>query len=136
MGMYNLVICHYTLPVHGANRHTYQTKSIEPNTLDTYEIREDGSLWHEVYDLEDQSDPKKKGLQRYEGMDTRINQHWIPSSFTGVMHLYAAVEVRPFKKQGWIEFDAQFLNGQLQHLYLIKYEKPYVTKQSPKRGRR
>ena len=32
-----------------------------------HEIREDGSLWREEYDIEDHSDPNAEGLERFTG---------------------------------------------------------------------
>jgi hypothetical protein len=45
MGMYDVVRCRYPLPVSGANARVYQTKSFNCPAMDTYEIRDDGTLW-------------------------------------------------------------------------------------------
>jgi hypothetical protein len=55
MGMFDYVKCHYPLPVKGAEDLIYQTKDTPSQWLDMYEIRADGTLWHE-----DRSDPSNR----------------------------------------------------------------------------
>lgn len=56
MGTFDYLRCKYPLPLAGANALTFQTKNTPAQFLDTYELREDGTLWHEAYDTEDHSD--------------------------------------------------------------------------------
>ncbi len=46
--MFDELRCKYPLPVSGANRLIYQTKDTEAQCLDLYEIRKNGTLWHQV----------------------------------------------------------------------------------------
>ena|SRR3990167_134860 len=39
--------------------------------MDLYEIREDGTLWHETYDVKNNSDPKALGIMRFSGCGPR-----------------------------------------------------------------
>ncbi len=98
MGMFDNLRCKYPLPVDGANALEYQTKDTPAQYLELYEIREDGTLWHELYDTEDHSErgkwiaanPNKpeedapQGISALLGCMARVNQRWeqLPD-FTG-----------------------------------------------------
>lgn len=116
MGMYDDVRCLYPLPVEGANERDYQTKSLDC-TLDNYEIREDGSLWHENYEIEDHSDPNETGLMRLKGMLARVNKRWEPEPYTGEIRFHDwDRNADPVE----LEFSAYFVDGQLRELHHIK----------------
>lgn len=66
MGMFDDIKCKYPLPLNGANDLVYQTKDTPAQFLDKYEIREDGTLWHENYDIEDQSEAAFWKERKYE----------------------------------------------------------------------
>jgi len=85
MGMFDYVRCHYQLPVEGANALDYQTKFAGFPNLDQYEIREDGTVWVEEYDVEDHSDPNAEGLMKLIGCATRVNKRMVPFVYTGPM---------------------------------------------------
>ena len=74
MGMYDELRCKYPLPVKGANDLLYQTKDTPSQFIDLYEIRADGTVWRQNYDIKDRSDPKAEGLERIIGCMTRINK--------------------------------------------------------------
>ena len=57
MGMFDYLRCSYQLPVEGANARNYQTKDTPAQLLDKYEIREDGTLWHQPVDYSENTDP-------------------------------------------------------------------------------
>ena len=61
--MFDDINCSYPLPGKVRPR-SFQTKDTPAQYLDLYEIREDGTLWHEDYDIEDQSDPDAEGFAR------------------------------------------------------------------------
>lgn len=84
----------------------YQTKSFDEPYMDRYEIRDDGSLWREAYDVEDRSDPNAEGLFRLRGRATRVNERWerVPD-FTGEIYFY-----------GDGEWSAYFVRGELKHM--------------------
>lgn len=114
MGMFDEIRCLYPLPLAGANERKYQTKSMRC-AMDEYEIREDGTLWLEVYETEDRSDPNAKGLMRCVGMLTRVNKRWVQESdFTG------AIEFCTGDSMEWLEWSAYFVNGVVAQLHLIE----------------
>lgn len=106
MGMFDYLTCKYRLPVEGADGLEFQTKDTPSQYLDQYEIREDGSLWHETYDIEDRSDPNAEGLARFFGCASRVNNRWEQVVITGEVVFYA----------NNYEFSAYFVNGQLKQL--------------------
>ena len=113
MGMYDEIKCEYPLPVKGANKLLYQTKSTEAQMIDMYEIRKDGTLWHQIYDIEDRSDPRVKGLLGLMGCMTRTNKRWEQVEITGVINFYKSIGKKHDK---WIEFSAYFVDGKLKEL--------------------
>lgn len=121
MGMFDYLRCLYSLPVEGANARLYQTKDLE-DMMDLYEIREDGTLWHELYDVEDHSDPTATGLWRIAGMMTRVNKRWEQVPLTGEVQFY--VSLRQEQPCGWIEWSAYFVGGRLKELHLLRHELP------------
>ena len=118
MGLFDYVRCKYPLPVEGAKALEFQTKDTPAQYMENYEIREDGTLWHEEYDTVDKSDPNAKGLMRIRGMATRINHRWIQDDYTGEICFYAPWQDNPHS--GWIEFSSYFVKGQLRELHLIE----------------
>lgn len=139
MGMFDDIKCLYPLPVEGANAHPYQTKSTPAQFMDNYEIREDGSLWHEEYEIEDRSaagtwrrehpgqDPPEElsGLNSIVGLMTRVNCRWQHvDSFTGEIRFYHCYGNKPGDYSGRIEWSAYFLNGKLREINLIQDTKP------------
>jgi hypothetical protein len=108
MGMFDNIICEYPLPGNPAVSE-WQTKDTPTQYLDTYIIAADGQLWHEVYDVEDKSDPNATGWRRAAGCMTRVNQRREPvSDFRGSIDFYGddAAGV-------WWEFSALFDDGKL-----------------------
>ena len=121
MGMFDNITCRYPLPVPGANDLDYQTKDTDAQALDSYEIREDGTLWHENYDVEDHSDPNAEGLARIKGMMTRVNERWEQVLGTGEIVFYTSLDDN---HRGWLQWSAYFVRGQLKHVELITHTKP------------
>lgn len=133
MGMFDDIRCKYPLPVPGANDLDYQTKDTPEQLLDQYEIREDGTLWHENYDTEDHSElgrwmaehpgqeapPEVSGLASISGMLTRVNKRWEPVAFTGEICFYTSLGPN---HSGWIEFSAYFIGGKINQLILLKHD--------------
>ena len=120
MGMFDEVRCHYPLPVAGANALEYQTKFSDFPNLDQYEIREDGTLWVEEYDIEDRSDPNADGLMRIVGCATRVNKRSVPFDHTGQMEFGTGM------RGEWLEFCALFDAGVLKALVVVT-QQPSVT---------
>jgi hypothetical protein len=129
MGMFDYVRCKYPLPVAGANDLQFQTKDTPEQYMENYEIRENGTLWLEYYDIEDRSDaamwerahpgetaPTK--LDRFCGCMTRVNGHWKQKpDFTDTLRFYTTLGDH---HSGWLEFMAQFAHGQLQFVELVE----------------
>jgi len=117
MGMFDYMRCQYPLPVEGAQELEYQTKDTPAQWLDQYEIRVDGTLWHEDYDIEDRSDQTADELHRILGMMTRVNERWEPEPMTGEIVFYA----------NGFAFSAYFVDGMLKHLEILKAPNAEVT---------
>lgn len=107
MGFYDTLRCHFPLPVAGANEQEFQTKSTPAQLCDAYEIRTDGTLWHQAYEMEDRSDPHAKGLGRFAGMATRVNQRWVPEPMSGELRFYT------FRGADIFEFVGEMMSGRL-----------------------
>ena len=134
MGMFDEIKCRYPLPVEGANTLDYQTKDTPDQYCDLYEIREDGTLWHQIYDTEDQSDAAKwkadnpgkelpeelNGWRSCCGCMTRVNKRWeqLPE-FVGEIRFYTTL---PPRDSGWIEWSAYFEAGKVARLNLVRHE--------------
>jgi hypothetical protein len=113
--MFDDLKCHYPLPVDGANGFDYQTKDLLC-FMDKYEIREDGTLWHEAYDVEDQSDPDAEGFMALCGLMARVNKRWEQVNHTGEVRFYDWLE-----PDGWIEWSAYFVAGQIREINLVEH---------------
>lgn len=106
MGMFDYIRCNYPMPLEGANARIYQTKDTPAQLLDNYEIRVDGSLWHQSVDYDD-----KPILSDFE-----------PSVFTGEIRFYdfQQEDLGPSGPSGWIEWSAYFTKGKIVALNLIE----------------
>ena len=80
----------------------WQTKDTPAQALDTYEIREDGGLWGEEYDIEDH---------------TRVNIRPAKCDMTGEVRFYGC---EGHNIDRWWEYSAYFINGELQSLTLLE----------------
>ena len=118
--MFDYVRCLYPLPVAGAQDRQWQTKDVSSYpTMDNYEIREDGTLWHEEYDTEDHSDLTASGIMRCCGAMARVNKQWeqVPD-FTGEIRFYGFQS----GTDGWLEFSAYFVRGMLSQIHLVAHK--------------
>lgn len=122
MRMFDYITCKYPVPVDGLDEEVFQTKSIdEEPSLDHFEIREDGTLWREEFDIEDRSDPDAKGMGRFAGMATRVNQRWVAmNDFAGDIQFYTVLDDKDGRR--WVEMSALFKNGKTGEIKLIKDE--------------
>ena len=119
MGMFDYIKCGYPLPRDGANDLEYQTKDTDAQWLDNYELRADGTLWHEAYDTEDRSDPKAEGLASLLGCETRVNKRWEQSRMTGEV-VFSAYPGNTYTEGDEFRFSAYFVHGELKHLVDLK----------------
>lgn len=142
--MFDDIICKYPLPLAGANDLAYQTKDTDRQFLDKYEIREDGTLWHEDYDTEDQSEHGKwrrehpneeppeeiDNLLSCAGCMAKVNKRWEQVKFTGEICFYTMYSVKDGKlidstaSDGWLEWSAYFVDGKLNQLHMIENRAP------------
>ena len=90
MGLFDELTCRMALPGVGVTDTLFQTKSLPAMYMEHYELRADGTLWHEEYDIEDRSDPDAKGVESLRGAMSRVNLRWEPASFTGEIYFYEA----------------------------------------------
>lgn len=127
MGMFDDLRCYYPLPIPGANKLVYQTKDLEC-FMDHYEIREDGTLWHEEYDIEDRSDPAEEGLMGLVGAMTRVNKRWKQVSLTGEVVFYGSFRG---DWKDWIEWSSYFHAGRLCQLHLLRNDQPEAVPAVP-----
>ena len=114
MGMFDNIRCQYPMPVEGANDLDYQTKSTPEQWLDNYEIREDGTLFHEAYESRTEDSPESP-IGFYVRRD---KLRWEAVNLTGEIRFYTSL---PPKHSGWIEWSAYFVAGKLNQLHLIEH---------------
>ena len=85
----------------------------------TNEIREDGTLWHEVYDTEDRSDQNAKRLHALRGIATRVNKRWLQvTDFIGELRFYCCACENSTGK--WLEWSAYFVDGKLREVNRVE----------------
>ena len=134
MGMFDNIRCKYPLPLDGLNDRVFQTKDTPAQLLDLYEIKEDGTLWHEQYDIEDHSraamwerdNPGQvapKELGPFLGCGSAVNKRWEPEPMTGEICFYD-FPTGDHLDGGWLEFSAYFVDGEIREINLIKNTPP------------
>ncbi len=86
VGGYDYVKCLYPTPWPGSRDMEFQTKNAYTQSLDTYEVREDGTLWHEEYHARlVRSEDSPLGVAM-----CRDNRKFVPESdFTGQLEIYS-----------------------------------------------
>ena len=141
MGMFDDINCKYPLPLAGANELAYQTKDTESQFCDIYEIRCDGTLWHEAYDTEDHSalakwkaansdqEPPKElsgTMDALLGCMTRANKRWEQVNLTGEIRfdtIYSLDDdgkmTNDNSRDGWVEWSSYFVDGKLNQMHLV-----------------
>lgn len=150
MGMFDDIRCKAPLPLPQFQETIFQTKDTPNQYLDQYEIREDGTLWVEDYDTEDQSkagvwlreNPGKKpedapadcqGIGGMCGCMTRVNKRWAQvADFHGDLRFYNTLGEH---SSGWIEFSARFTDGKLVRLTLIEHRPIDPTREQESKKR-
>lgn len=110
MGMFDIVYCMYPLPGLGVVEDVFQSKDTPCQGLDSYEIRSDGTLWHQIYDVVDRSDSNAVDLGRMFGRCARENLRWDREYLSGRIGFYGDCH------EGWVEFEAEFRSGTLQEV--------------------
>lgn len=115
MGMFDYIRSDLVLPGDPPAGLELQTKSLVC-WLDNYEIREDGTLWHEEYDIEDRSEPDAVGIGAFRGVLTAVNKRWSRVDVT------QEVEFHGWDGEAGVmwRWSAYFLRGELRELHLIE----------------
>jgi hypothetical protein len=137
--MFDYLRCKYPLPpIDGLNPNelTYQSKDTPAQWCDLYEIREDGTLWHQAYDTEDRSEQGKwkaehpgeevpESLKNFEsiiGCMTSVNHRW--EQVTGLKMETITFYDFHLDDLGWIEWKALFADDKVDRILLIENRKP------------
>lgn len=94
MGAFDNARCRYQLPWPEAADFLWQTKSPPAPFSENWEIREDGTLWHEDVDYEDRSDKTAEpgSFKSLLGMMTPVNQRWVNVPWDGEFEIHNSVE--------------------------------------------
>jgi hypothetical protein len=109
MGMFDYIRCQYPLPIEGANDIIYQTKDMtEWPGLNVYEIRKDGTIWREDYDIVNKGKKYGSSVDQFCGCMARTNHRWNKINFTGEIRFYNCLD-----PDGWMEWSVYFVKGQL-----------------------
>jgi hypothetical protein len=115
MGMYDYVRCHKELPwpEAAAFEFEWQTKSTPHPQLHNWEIRADGTLWHEEVDYEDRSDKNapKGSFASILGMMTPVNPRWVQVPWDGEFEIHHLVQHEERPGHWWYEVIFWFRDG-------------------------
>jgi len=117
MGMYDELVFKAKLPEPGFEDNIFQTKDTPAQQCDRYEVRKDGTLWHESYDFIPRQ-AIQKGLRDLVGSTTRFNKQWNKVEMTGEIFFYDFIDNDKLK--GWIEFSANFVEGNMESVNLVE----------------
>ena len=118
MGMFDEVRLKIKIPWPEVQDSLWQSKDTPRQYLDTYEIREDGSLWREEYDerCEDDKD-SPYGIAIYHD-----NKRWVPEPWDGELEVHEFVQ-HEGRSSGWsysIQF--WFRGGQVKDAIYSKHD--------------
>lgn len=113
MGMFDDVRCLYPLPWEGAADFPWQSKDTDAQYLDQYEIRADGTLWHETYTLRHEADEKAPlGFWQH-----RENVEWEQEHHVGEL------EIHHLTDKAWYSVRFWFKDGKVADLICKKRDK-------------
>lgn len=101
--------------------HKYQSKDTPRQLCDEYRIDELGRLWEEQYDAEWIADPDRL----FGGYIEQHNRRWrLCEDLSGFVRFYREDKERGgYKKDAWVEFEAEFKNGQMISLKSVEDNK-------------
>ncbi|MFQ5491888.1 MAG: hypothetical protein ACE5GE_14315 [Phycisphaerae bacterium] len=107
MGLFDDIRCKYPLGHPEVQDELFQTKDTPAQWLDKYEIREDGTLWHETYDTRiEESDDSLLGVRVY-----RDNPRWEQVPYVGELEMYTSLGKPP--DGTWYSFRFWFRDGRI-----------------------
>jgi hypothetical protein len=116
MGMFDYVKCDYPLPWPEASGFGYewQSQDTDDQYLSRYEIRADGTLWHERYDIRNEADEKAPlGFWQH-----RENVRWEQVKQTGEVELHHLVGTPP--NHTWYSVQFWFRDGVVKDCVPVK----------------
>jgi hypothetical protein len=113
MGMYDEVICEYPLPNKTDDDLLFYSRSTPAQMLDLYRVQADGTLWHEDYDIEDQSDRSLPGILGVAGIMTPVNKRWARCDFSG------EISICQYRRINYIEYKLTFIDGMIANAKII-----------------
>jgi hypothetical protein len=149
MGLYDTIRCKFPLPVPDnvdlsefggksiGELVSFQTKGLGRG-MSNYEIREDGTLWKEMYDIKYVDDPEyAKRYSSVFGSDmndcqraVRYNQTWVPynvhKDVIEIHELYSPYDNKyqnTAKFDYWMSYEVTFSNSVVLEIKLLKFEK-------------
>jgi hypothetical protein len=126
MGMFDDIVCKYPLPfpedTKGYIPNGFQTKDLDCG-LDSYEIREDGTLWLRECEREHiDGDPNGKTISQKFGIIKEIKHWWTHVKTTRTIRMYDYQNNDGGVYDYWVEFEVVFIDGVIDKIKLIKFE--------------
>ena len=99
MGLFDYIeVAEELLPNPEPLKDGFQTKDTPEQYMGHYEIRSDGTLWHQKYDIE-------------AGIMTRVNKRWERTKYTGGVCFYTEAV-----SGNWKTYVALFVDGDMIHV--------------------
>ncbi len=131
MSLFDHLNCKYLLPRpenavelkdFDLNSLNFQTKDLD-NLMYLYEIRTDGTLWREDRETKwVEGDKRSKNFFEKLGHLKTIRSWWTQILNTQTIYFYESIRNDKYNNDYWIEFSAEFLQGKLISIKLIKFE--------------
>jgi hypothetical protein len=85
------------LPWPEVQNNVWQSKDTPAQYLDSYEIREDGTLWHREYDSRfEETTESPLGFCVHQD-----NEHWAQEDYTGELEIHEALDDAWYSVQFW-----------------------------------
>ena len=125
MGMYDDIVCKYPLPfpedTKGYIPNGFQTKDLDCG-LDSYEIREDGTLWLRECEREyTEGNPNGKTWSEKFGIVKETKVWWTHVKLTISIDIYD-YQHGEGEYDYWVEFEIVFIDGVIDKIKLIKFD--------------
>ncbi len=128
MGVFDEIRCKYKLPLPEAQDFVFQTKDTDEQYCGMYEIREDGTLWHEAYDYRHENNPESPfGFYMH-----RDNRRWEQEEYAGQLSMYHLVGDGDDRK--FYTFLLWFKDGVVRDVISLVEDKESRAKCFPNRG--
>ena len=125
MGMYDDIVCKYPLPLpedtKGYIAESFQTKDLDCG-LDSYEIREDGTLWLRECEREyTEGNPNGKTFFEKYGIVKETKVWWTHVKLTKSIDMYT-YQHGEGAYDYWVVFSIQFVDGVINKINLVKFD--------------